>query len=757
MKKIITDCVSTNSETSGLIKNSATIELLNEEKICRIFASDTSLYIFTEQQINNADKTYYIIENGKRSIPFDEITDYRLSINNKVMLYNYRLGNEWFISYKENVKGPFDKVKNCNYSADGILNYFIGEINQVSHLISRHKILERVDDTLKTFFPYQSESSVYSCVNVTINDKQLTYVITEKSTYGPYLKASILHYNNNKSDAAVINDKSKNEYFLLYDDIIEGPFLYDKSNFLSIGPSVSSDLFVYNSPASSEDKSSSFQFTALTDKGYYIYNGHEKTGPFEEIISISFSISGKSSYAEIKKFNSDDEKSEGNITNISTVRNHKFKNTNESYRSIWVLIGDDEFGPYDNVSGPFRNTTDGDICFFGTRDDVTYLYDFSGIIAGPYSNVEPLYFYRGLQLSSYHVEIDGKWYYVRNNELTGPFDSIGSLPHYDRNTGIDIFTAETDGLRYIIIGDKKYGPYDEIAAIGRNLYNETYRYIVKIKKSWYLFKEDITIKIDVIPGDMIFNCKDTVINISPFNSKQPQEKLFYIINGAELEGPFGPYGTIYEHKNNEGIITGYNTLSYDPTSKRSTYSMITGGKEFGPYDNSPYCGSLKDGSIIARIYLNDNLFLLAGDKKYGPYQQINKIVFNKSNEKFACSVIQNDSHFIFCDGIEYGPFQNTMIAMLMPATDEFLFTYSIGNKVESIFLNDRSYGPFGRIPESDIIQGSDGKMISFSSWENNKLNNYIISNTEVIQGILTKDGEIAYILNELEESGDHKN
>ena len=765
MKSIRLDSISTVNETSGLIINSCDITLLEGEHIIRIFATDKSSFIITAMSVTETYNVYYIITNDVRSIAYDEIIKPGLSDDGKALLLIYRLGNEWFITSKDKISGPYDEVKNCCYAYNGDISIFECKINGQWKLISRHKILEELNKPSNLIFsqPLMSNhENGFDCYNINKDHKSCYYLITEKDTYGPFESMSVLYYNNNRSCAVVFNDEPKKEFYVLYDDIIEGPFIK--------APSALRDLLITIPPVLPENKTFSFQFTGMTDKGSVIYDGHKKTDSYREIINIAFNIYGRSLYAAAKKYR--DALRKDNLIPIKVPKNNHLQD--ESLKNIWILIDDEEFGPYDNVIGPFQYPESGDICYFAERDSLIYLYDINGIISGPYTGLQGGYlmFYLGRLLLSYHVEIDGLWYYVHNGLYKGPFDGIGFI-HYNRDTGIDIFTAEIGGLFHVIIGDKQYGPYEEVARIGLKLYNNTYRYIARVKQRWYIFTEYGRLVIDIPTGFLGFDCDDTVLINITNDSMGVSLSEWYIIIENKLQGP---YKRINGCKTKNGTITGYEIESFEETEndfkiqsglseiERKSYTksfqgktskyykryLMIRGKIYGPYDRCTVHGFLNDEILIATVHSDGNDFLLSGDTIYGPYKEITNFAFTSSNEKFAYSAIKGDNYYIYSDVSEFGSFENVNLIQIVPLMYDFLFLYSTYKSVEFILFRGKIYGPFSFISQSDILRSSDGKTISFSTMENKKLKNYIFMNDELIHGILSSDGNTAYILKDPE-------
>lgn len=732
-------------------------DLSDNEKIIGMHASAEFLALHVCAS-DGEKQSHYVVINGLKSAAYDEVRELRISNNGCVILYTYRLGRDWYIHEGSRIQGPFEEVGNCCFTEEGILNIYSVKKGGRWTLLSRHGKLDEASgtegfsihrsydncithdtihgimDKMQMVVPEPLPDCSYSLYTYSVSkgSGKDIYFITYNTVYGPYSGGGLIYmFTNPALKALLVYDRSS-KYYVIKDDTIHGPF---------------------NKAEEVKNNAGLCIFTAVTSEGNFIYYGDEIYGPYKSIERCM--CAGEKNpvlYAEIR--NSD--------------KNDK----------ITVMIDGKAHGQYDRAYGPFIKPDVGGICYFGENSGAVYLYDGEEAIAGPYDGIESFNLTAmeaGKLLLSYHFRRHGKLYYMKGGKEIGPYDSIGSWIHYNREHGVDTFTANKDGMVYLVQGEREYGPYREVGAVSNMMHGKMCRYIARTEKKWRLYHETGNFDIDILPGFMCFHliCNDrpsfcdNVITVTKDPGWSPDSRIDYIISGNKLAGP---YRFVSHYSTPDGKTHAYHMEGVNetgevftipgniPEENRKMYErdfrhvkhyeqyIMTGSKIRGPYNRCRVYGMLTDGRLVASIrHGEDEHYLLMGNKRLGPFTEIVNVRLNDSGTDIATIEVMDNRGQV---DEEKGPV-NSVIALLAAETDAVLLV-CCKEKGSYIIFRGETYGSFKKIYEYDIRRSKDNNAVAFKVYDNSSELYYLIFEGDLKQGILSTDCNFAYIVCEKE-------
>lgn len=259
-------------------------------------------------------------------------------------------------------------------------------------------------------------------------------------------------------------------------------------------------------------------------------------------------------------------------------------------------------------------------------------YDLSGLRFSP--NGERL---------AYRLLRDSKSYFVVDDQLQGPFDSVVIHPHiFSSDSKRSIFTARTDKQWRIVTDGKPGPPFDEISrTFGFSPDGQRMAYAGKRNQHWHaVVNDELSPPYDaILYGRILFSADSKHVHYTIVRDG----KQIPILDGKELGAyeaianvGFNPYGDQFAFVAIEGssrmVITdgvagarydNIGKLQYSPKGTRPAYQARTNGKW--------------------RLIIN-------GEKRGDPYDMMSAPVFSSNGNRVAVLAATNKKQFVVVDG-----------------------------------------------------------------------------------------------------------
>ncbi|MGI5085428.1 hypothetical protein [Treponema putidum] len=313
-----------------------------------------------------------------------------------------------------------------------------------------------------------------------------------KDEYGPYtLNSPPVFFYDDNTLAYVAKSKYKFEFYLNGEK-------KDSYNNLNI------DLTLFY------NRNMMFFVVENTGK-FYITNGRDKFGPYDNVGEIKLSLNGKRISYPIQT-NGEwrltiDNKTVDTKPDLFNVANFS---PDGSVFAFWALYDNEWFIVKNNEKIKTENKTKGE------------LY---GVIISP-DNKTMAY---SIQDST------GLWYLIIGNKKMGPYERC--FPYSFTQDGKNlIYSAKIDGKYYIFDGDKKIGPYENVSSLASSTDGKKIAYFAVENGKSYLFYDNKKTAEYFSGGYKIhFSNKN---NILAYNAIRDDEELcsYVVIDGISYIG-----------------------------------------------------------------------------------------------------------------------------------------------------------------------------------------------------------------------------
>jgi len=256
----------------------------------------------------------------------------------------------------------------------------------------------------------------------------------------------------------------------------------------------------------------------------------------------------------------------------------------------------------------------------------------------------------------------------------------------EKNNILPIITIVRNKKAYILRGGKEFGPYKGVSVTSYDANG----------KDWSAYVLDFNNKSQKLSNGVVVN-SDSKPRTAGRVYTSPNKKAKVTITGKRSNEYYltfnnkklGPY--LYRPY---PIFNKVNSKWYAPVNfaKRS-YGIVINGKQYGPYDKYNRISHYrKTGRLVVVISKNKKSFILDGQKKFGPFENVSSSprIYNRGRSWVASIQKGRNWYFLINGRKKLGPYKRIRAVTLSPNGKSFGAIVSKKKRsVEQIIINGR--------------------------------------------------------------------
>lgn len=286
-------------------------------------------------------------------------------------------------------------------------------------------------------------------------------------------------------------------------------------------------------------------------------------------------------------------------------------------RNFYITIGDKTYGPYEDLSYRIESNT---VWYTAKTENGWQVFKNGKPYSEQYDHINYFYILKN-NLPAYYYEIDGKIYIQNGNIKQGPIEKVEkALGIYET---IIIYTKKDNDV-YLYYKDKRYGPLGKTSHLSCASYFSIY-YTWEKNNKIYLNKDGLEF---AGPFDAIDLCDFS-----------PDYKSFsYITSSNNLKTLWLNKTKIFEAKDISNVsFIDNETLAFSFCDNNNKWFVKAGDKKYGPFKEVDSITVSDDGKKTAIVYTDssNNKYLQIGTEKAGPYKTCKKVMFSPDSKKIT--------------------------------------------------------------------------------------------------------------------------
>ena len=301
-----------------------------------------------------------------------------------------------------------------------------------------------------------------------------------------------------------------------------------------------------------------------------------------------------------------------------------------------------------------------------------------------------------------------------------------------------VYTFEKGNKQYLWYSEKEIGPFDEVFGVRWSPDNNTFTYSSRVDGFYYFSIGNETFGPYDSIGEVAFSGDSKHWACPVFiNGKNYFDTTSYIYTDQQMIGPAWGFYSVqwFDEKNcfayqmcelsdrQEIIVDTSSSFGFDvfgedgedaPEKSQSTQIVyrynnyvVCGDEKYGPYENIEYELSPNKKSICVVGYGNDSrvVYLHVDKQKYGPFDSEPSVYWTEDEKNYAfwgSEGIQHEDHyesreFLYIgEKLKYGPYISNFGSFeWSPDGQSYAFAaYTIDFEQCYVFLNEQKFGPF---------------------------------------------------------------
>lgn len=309
--------------------------------------------------------------------------------------------------------------------------------------------------------------------------------------------------------------------------------------------------------------------------------------------------------------------------------------------------------------------------------------------AQPVPSSRPLY--------ELHESLDGVTF-TWQGQTSGPFATLSGSPGFSSDYRSWALAVGREGRSLVVHNGKELPLPDNVRYVG----------------DWYLSSDGATVAarvelaIDGKPNNLLWvNGKSwgpyAWVELRTVEAGGRSGWYAFVEEKAAPQGPgTPPPRSLFMGDRLWGPYTDTRDVGLDPTTgvvvalvgKQGKQFYVTGGKENGPFDRVEVIASDR-GQLFRGLSLTkgNSTELLLGTKRFGPYEQVNRVTYSADGASWAAEVSRKGQNFLLRDGKE------TAVDWVNLYPGKKLMYSAVLNGRAFLFDGERERGPFQNLRE----------------------------------------------------------